>query len=184
MPHERVNLKHRAAIFLFLFAIAAFNFIGWPLQIRFTNLTLNYWFSGALALSIPLSLGWFCFALPNRRARVAGVALSVIALLPGVLFALLAITEAPSIGAKDDPSFELLSDARLDQSHYRLYRTNCGATCAYGLSLRREIDSPVGFKFVWPLWSKYREDEGTIKVVGTSEIQVFSGEYLLFAYVP
>lgn len=78
-----------------------------------------------------------------------------------------------------DPSFELLSQRQVKSVYYRLYRTNCGATCAYGLVLRKEYDLILGVKVVTPMWSQYRASEGEIVLGDTSTVRVVHGSRVL-----
>ncbi len=51
-----------------------------------------------------------------------------------------------------DRSFDLIDEKRVNDSHIRLYLTDCGATCSFGLVLRKEFDTPFGLKIVKSLW--------------------------------
>ncbi len=58
-----------------------------------------------------------------------------------------------------------IDTVELDQGwRLRLYRSDCGATCAYGLVLRKELDTGLGIVFVRSLWSRNRAYEGRLQM--------------------
>lgn len=136
-----------------------FNLGGWPLKIRFAAPSMNYWFVALLSIAVPISLALAAMTFQRRALKAVGIAVAAIATLPALLFSTFAAFEAVKIGKEGrDASYQLLGDISHGRYTYRLYLTNCGATCAYGLDLRRELDSSVGLKLVWPVWSKYRTE--------------------------
>jgi len=80
-----------------------------------------------------------------------------------------------------DPSYRLLSEVGRPLGSYRLYQTNCGATCAYGLELRREYSALGLLSAVSPVWQAAAEDAATLRVAGDGRVQVVRGEYVLHA---
>ena len=104
--------------------------------------------------------------------------LSVLLLLPSLMISGCAALEAPRVNEKVDGSYELISEASGKSSNFRLYRTNCGATCAFGLDLREERDMFLGVKLVSPIWSLYRASEGRV-VVDKSTVTVIHGNNIL-----
>lgn len=162
------------ALILAMFAQAMLNL---PYRPRLASPVANYWAVAALAALTPL-LG---FAVARtmrsnwlRPAAYIGAALLVI---PCILISSCALLEAPR-AAGVDRSYELLSEARADRFSYRLYRTNCGATCPYGLELREELDLPFGVKLISPKWSLYRASEGAVRVERSAVVVVRGDDVL------
>lgn len=94
-------------------------------------------------------------------------AVALLAVLTPALLFLVARFETPR-PSEADGSYELVGQAQAERVSYRLYRTDCGATCSFGLELREELDLPFGVKLVMPKWSMYRAAEGTVRVEGSS----------------
>lgn len=153
----------------------AYNLSSIQPQLRFQYAPLNYWVASALALALPVSVLWLCVRVSSRATRLAlGLAAAVTA-LPCAIFIFFSLLTAPTSGI--DASFEKISQVQNGRLAFRLYRTNCGATCSFGLALRREIDLPLGLKLVTVLWGKDREDQamvrrdsGMIQVVNQSNV--------------
>jgi hypothetical protein len=152
-------------------------YMGWPNQPRFSSPTLNYWFFAIAAIAFPALIAWLASGLTAKWSRRVQYGLACTLVLPCLLMTSCAVLEAPSIRTADG-SYEFLSEANDGSVTYRLYRTNCGATCAYGLDLRRKRDLFFGIKLVSPVWSKYQADEGNVYLEG-SKIQVRNGLDLL-----
>jgi hypothetical protein len=85
--------------------------------------------------------------------------------LPCAVFVFFSLLTAPTSGI--DASFEKISQIQNGRLAFRLYRTNCGAICSFGLALRREIDLPLGLKLVTTLWGKDREDQAVVRRIQT-----------------
>jgi hypothetical protein len=161
-----------------LMAVIVHAVSGLPMQVRFTYVPLNHWLAATLALWLPVMVLWVALRLVRRTHKVAGIVVSGVVALPSLAFAVLVCLEGSHVINNVDSSFELLSEAKSESASYRLYRTNCGATCAYGLVLRREYDSPLGVKLVSPVWSLYRASEGAVQVKG-SAVRIVSGTNVL-----
>ena len=145
-----------------------------PITIRFSTASLNYWFFALVCMTWPITLHCFARSLKPRVARIVGAAIGIaLSALPFIL-GLLAVHEALDAGRLGyDSSKKMLSEVVRPNGYFRLYLTNCGATCAYGLTVHREVETPMGIKFVWPLWSKYRTDsEASLRLSGTNTLQV------------
>ncbi len=155
-------------------------YMGWPYQPRFSSPTLNYLFFAIAAVAFPALIAWLASGLSAKWSRRVLYGLTFILALPCLLMSSCALLETPNRNAVDN-SYEFLSEANDGALTYRLYRTNCGATCAYGLDLRRERDLLLGVKLVSPLWSKYRADQGTVQVSG-SKIQVKNDSEVLVEF--
>ena len=110
------------------------------------------------------------------------LALAAVLAVPCGLYALLAFVGGSAVKNNIDPSFTLLSEATVSWGTYRLYQTNCGATCAYGLLLRKEFDTPLGIKVVSRIWSAYREEPATVQVTKDKTVEVVRGSLVLAAF--
>jgi hypothetical protein len=97
---------------------------------------------------------------------------------------LLVLNSAPQGQNAEDLSFRPLGEASTPKAAYRLYQTNCGATCAYGLELRREVDLPVGLRIVSPVWSAYREEPAAVRFTEQGTVEVYRGNYVLVSVKP
>jgi hypothetical protein len=150
-----------------------------PLQLRFQHPAANYWFASALAIALPCSIAWSAARFRRRWLRMAGLFVALLVAIPCGVFSLFALADAPEASSTVDPSFELIDQASPRGSAYRLYRTDCGATCSFGLALRREVDLLAGLKVVTPLWSQYRESEARLGVTST-HVQVLQGTKVLW----
>lgn len=160
-------------------AVLVYNVSGVPWQPEFVYAPLNYWLAAALALSVPALVLWIALNSSRRFLRLGGVVASAIIAIPCFFLAALSWLDGKNVENNVDRSFELLSEGQTRLAHYRLYRTNCGATCAYGLMLRKEYDVVPGVKLVTPIWSQYRASEGEIVLEGTSTVHVVNGSTVL-----
>jgi MFS family permease len=150
---------------------------GLPYQLRLSSAAENYWMLSIGVILFPVLLGWFAMSLSRRWIRRFSFLCAILLLLPCLFASSCAAHKAPQLG-QVDLSYELLSEAKDDEITYRLYRTNCGATCAYGLDLRKERDLFLGIKLVSPFWSKYQALAGEV-TVKNQKIQVSSGTEVL-----
>lgn len=175
------NQLNKAAniIFISLLFIVLFNWIGWPYHIRFDYIPLNYLAYSFLCFSLPVSALLASSLLISKTLKVSGVVCSVLIAIPAFLLGGFAFIGAQDvIESGEDASFEYLKQTKSDLGTYRLYRTNCGATCAYGLDLRKEMELPLGIKLVKTVWSQNRIDNAdlittdySIKVVHNNVVQ-------------
>jgi hypothetical protein len=166
MPHRTERLVAAAALAL-IFALFAQTALGVPYRPRFVSPVANYWTVAVLAALTPLLAFYVARSVAQKWLRRSGLIGSVLLLLPCVLVSSCAAFLAPS-SASQDAGYELVSEAKARMVTYRLYRTNCGATCAYSLELREELDLPLGTKLVSPKWSKYRASHGVLKLEESS----------------
>lgn len=178
-PESRTRVA--LGVFGLVLLVVAFNLADWSFKVRFTHPALNYWFTALLSVALPTSLAAAIWSIKRKLVRVLGLVLSLLLAVPAFIFALLAGYEAIRIQEQGhDGSFELLSEVASGSNAYRLYLTNCGATCAFGLELQRELDTPMGLKIVWPLWSKYRTDpNATLRLESENEVQVIENGALV-----
>lgn len=94
-----------------------------------------------------------------RRLAVWGAAVLMIPCVVVIGINLMDFWTADSSGHEPIDTVELGQGWRL-----RLYRSDCGATCADGLVLRKELDTGLGIAFVRSLWSRNRAYEGRLQM--------------------
>jgi hypothetical protein len=145
------------------------------------------WRVPALRLVSPMANGFgllLIFACPlvavvvgqrvlSGRSRV----LFALALAPVVAYSVLmlplilmgAITSNPG---KPEPSFLPITSAAARGSHLVLYRSNCGATCNFGVVLRQERRVAGAFLLVRDVASWYPADTGTLMPLGDDRVAV------------
>src|SRR5687768_17128366 len=136
MPQVR---QRRALVILGVLALLfAQGLLGLPYQVHSASSALNHWAVAFAIVSMPILAMYGAPALPAHwHPRRVFFGAAVLA-LPGVLLASCAALIAPPFGPSSD--FQQISEAQAGLSTYRLYRSDCGATCATGLVLREEID--------------------------------------------
>jgi hypothetical protein len=166
-----------SAALVLISAISAQAMLGLPYRPRFGNPTANYWAVAVLAALTPLLAYFVARTIAAKWPRRIGLIGALALMLPCSLVSSCAMFEAP-LPAHRDTSYQLLSEAHDGAVAYRLYRTNCGATCAYGLDLREEMDLRWGAKLVSPMWSLYRASEGTVEVEESAVLVVRGNEVL------
>lgn len=176
--HRSYSLFLALATLALIVVVTAQSIYKLPYQVRFSLPALNYWVSAGMALSVPFLLFWISLSLRRKWIRGLVMALSILLLLPSLVISGCAALEAPTVSENVDGSYELISEATGEASTFRLYRTNCGATCAFGLDLREEREIFLGVKLVSPVWSLYRASEGRV-VVEKSTISVLHGSDVL-----
>lgn len=176
MPAKKPHVA--AWLLLALLAGVIFQVIAsWPYQIRFESTWVNHWVFAVAAISFPFLAGWLALSLPGAWVRVLAQIFIILLFIPCLLIASCAALEAPRIG-EVDKGYELISEAADGAVTYRLYRTNCGATCSYGLSLREERTLFLGAKLVSHTWGLDRVSEGRV-VLKDSRVLVLDGEKVL-----
>jgi hypothetical protein len=160
MPH----IKQRRALVLLVALVLIFGqlLLGLPLQLRSSSSALNHWAAAFALVAMPVLAIYGAPALPPHwLSRKFSLVAAVLA-APTLLLAGCTALFAPSFGQSDD--FQQISEGQAGWSTYRLYRTDCGATCATGLVLRKEFDLVMGLALVTPIWSMYRASDGSVSV--------------------
>lgn len=176
MPYRRLHVAAAAGLAAILVLVAQ-AMLDLPFRIRSENPATNYWVVAALSLLVPVLLFIVVRPIPNAWVRRIGLVATAVMALPCLAVSSCAMLEAPK-PSETDGSYELLSEAYAGPLAYRLYRTNCGATCAFGLELREERDLLLGMRLVSPKWSLYRASEGAVKVE-QSAVLVVKGDDVL-----
>lgn len=172
--HDYPCAKWWGLLILVLIWVVFFNTRAWPIGLRVESDEANYWLALIAIIALPLSALAFSITLAHRILRTLCVAASVISLLPFGAVAIFTGLDIQKIQQRGrDTSFQVIDEASVGSFSYKLYLSNCGATCAYGLELRRELPGPFGLKLVQPLWSKYATgDEGTLRLRSESQIEI------------
>lgn len=178
MRHSR-GLALAVTLLVVALAVAVQGYFGLPYQLRFSRTALNYWVAAGISLALPVLVFWVTNFWKEKWIRRLCIGLASVLAVPCLLFSGLSMLEAPEYDAKVDGSYELLSESGQGVVTFRLYRTNCGATCAFGLDLREERDLFMGLKLVSPLWSLDRTSEGAV-VADESTVRVVAGSNTLW----
>lgn len=180
----RYPMQARAVLTVVLAAsalIVVLAFIREPVMPRFVAASLNYWFFAAAAAAVPASIVLLAVRSKSTVARIIGVALGLLLAIPLVPMAAIAAMEASDVAAADDPSHRLLGEIRERSGGvFRLYQSDCGATCGRGLTLYREFEYMNVVKLVFPVWSKQRQGNDTLHVSPLGQVQVLDGEHVIY----
>ncbi len=141
--------------------------------VRFESALVNYGFAFALLLLTPLLGLVAAFNLKElwTKVTIALVWAAVFCLLTLPMF-LIGINFIDIVTKGIDPSFEFLKEATNQNHRVRFYRTNGGATTAYGIVARVESKILPGLVWTKKIYSEYRQenvdfewlDEHTIKI--------------------
>lgn len=178
--HKGAMRKFSYILFAIVVSVIAFNWAGWPYQIRFTLPHLNYLAYALLCLLLPLSMLASALVTKNKHLKIGGIVLSLVIGLPSLFLAFFASIEAKhTMERGEDYSLKLLDQASTSFGTFRLYLTDCGATCSHGLLLRKEIDTSFGVKLVRPEWSVYKQNEAKLKLA-TNSVKVVNRGLTLY----
>lgn len=150
-----------------------------PWDVRFARAEINYWVTAGLFLAIPVPLIVAALTLRVLAARVACGLGAIAQAAPSFVCAYLVLIWGGDAKGDFDPSMERIEQLSEGRTTYRLYRTNCGATCSFGLLLQKEIDLPLGIKLVRPLWDQDRAYSGTVQRVRDT-LQVVNDDIVLW----
>src|SRR2546428_4041142 len=111
----------------------------WNAVVRLDSPSLN-----ALCLLVAYCLPWIALTVVllglTGWLRITGLSILALPLLFTLLFGpfvLLHLLSVRADGGKD-ASFELLAAAPVEGGRVAFYRTNCGATCSFGIAVRQE----------------------------------------------
>jgi hypothetical protein len=164
--------------FYFVFGFTAFNWAGWPIELRFSESHINYYFITLLCVLLPVTLFFKLLLGGDNRDFLGAAVLSALLGAGCFVVGIFAYTDANKIAqSKIDYSFEKVDEIQHDNKYFRLYRTNGGATTSFGLVLREESKDFLGLKVVNRVFSKYKASEGAMKIVDQNielEIQPYS----------
>jgi hypothetical protein len=174
-PRLRLPLQFLALVVVLLaYCLAS------PWQIRFSYVALNNLAAIALTISLPVSILWIALCAQHKVLKIVGIVFSALVALPTLLFAAFVLLQGVYVVENNiDRSFTLLSEAKGPTAYYRLYRSDCGATCSTDLVLRKEYDPHVGVKLVTQIWFRRFENAGSVHVDDRGTIRVTDGEQVL-----
>lgn len=178
MPHQSSN---RIACGLTVLvacvsAIVALNVLDTTPRFEYTP--LNYAAVILLALSIPAVLFWLAFAALSSGWRWVVAIIAIVITIPVGFFCLFASLELQSVvTAGVDTSFEPLAELRGEHMNHRVYRTNGGATTAYGIVLRRERPLLLGLKLVTVVRTYYPAHDATLERLPSGQARLSVGAY-------
>jgi hypothetical protein len=176
--------KSSYILMAFIIGAIVFNLVGWPYQVRFNVPHLNYWAYALLCVGLPFSILMASIHTTAKTAKFIGLTASVLVALPGLFLALFASIEAIDIMERgEDLTLKAIDEATTALGTYRLYVTDCGATCSFGLLLRKEIDTPIGLKLVKPQWSAYKQHEARLVSNGLN-LKVINDDKTLYEIAP
>jgi hypothetical protein len=118
-----------------------------PMVPRFEDERLNYATFIILVLAPPFSLLWITFKCFNGLFKWLLFVVSVFLAVPTGIASLFALDDLSYfINHGVDESFKKIDELETEGNFYRLYRTNGGATTAYGLVVRQEHPLYFGLK--------------------------------------
>lgn len=160
-------------ITVLIVTIVTLNVIDTPVELRFKQAEYNYLFAMALGILLPLSLLATSVLYKERLNLWVIVPACSLLIIPCGLVAFFAYDSFVTVRDSGvDGSFEKIGELAADDTHYRLYRTNGGATTAFGLVLRKENELLAGVKSVEVLFSQYRAVDGTLSLVSEDTIEL------------
>jgi len=164
---------------------AAFVMFGpLPMKVRFYRPAFNEWAFAAFLALPPLLIMQLLLKIRESPLRTAGIACSLVLAFLGLLAGFFTLVASPSFADNEHPSQILLSEATSDEGTFRLYRTDCGATCSATLVLWREIDTPFGIRLIDPVWMLDNEYQGRVEVSETGHVAVLQGQQVLVSFLP
>ena len=165
----------RQLIFVAIVMLLLVSSIGqWPFAIRFYYSPLNNWFFALLLLLLPISIISIGRAFDRRALRWLTITTGIVLLIPSLLIGCIEIFIFG--GLRVDPyGYELRSSLADGQSNYRVYiDSNGGAFAPPYIELRKEIDTPLGFKLVRSMWTDSRYDDVDLRIVDGSTLEVLT----------
>lgn len=175
MPPTESSPRRRRVLFdvALLFGVFLAMVANWRFEVlRFTSPSLN-----ALALLAGLALPVIALVIAADRLtgprRVAAFAL----LLPPVVYSLfcglfVTMNLLSIIGVGTDPSFESLGAVAVEGGRVGVYRTNCGATCNFGVAVRHERPLLPGVLLVRRLRGFYPAGAASFEALGPRTVRV------------
>ena len=161
------------SITLLVVVIAALNMADLPKELRFEEIKYNYLFVMVLCILLPLSLILTSLNLKERANRYGCLAVSLLLTLPAsFLYMVVSIDYDRLSRGGVDGRFERIDEIEVGESKYRLYRTNGGATTAFGLVLRKESAISEHINLVEVIFSKYQAAESTLRLIDENSIEL------------
>ncbi|MFP8967737.1 hypothetical protein ACKC9G_14230 [Pokkaliibacter sp. CJK22405] len=152
---------------------------------RFLMASWNYRAFAIWIMLLPLSAFATACLLRGQPLRVMLFFLSLTSFVfPSSFMAWFAWTEGDAVAQDSKASVRvLLSEVRVDKHTYRLYQSNCGATCSLDLVLMDEVLWPnLGMKWVRAEWYLARQAQGSLMLDGNT-LQVQDDGKVLYSKV-
>ena len=144
--------------------------IKFPTEIRFQNPYYNYLFVMSLFILLPISIFIKIYSSQNK---LMWVLISLPILFFSSIIILFITSDLSDINTYSiDPSFELTKQVEYNNTLYKLYRTNGGATTDYGLILMKENNLPLGLKLTKILWEQYHENNATLELIQPNKLKL------------
>jgi hypothetical protein len=113
----------------------------------------------------------------QRGWRIVASASMTFLVLLSALPACFATLDMNDISRERDPGFQPLWNEQRGASKVVLYRSDCGATCDFGLVLRQERRILPGLQIVRFLHSWYRAYEATVNPISPNRLRVEIAPY-------
>ena len=143
-----------------------------PIELRFENTKYNYLFTSILCILLPSLIFISSFTF-SKKLKVIGIISSLILSIPCAVTFLFTSNSFKQIHTKGiDLSFEKIKEIELNDSKYRLYRTNGGATTSFGLVLRKETLLIKGINIVEVMFYKYKASESSLTLINEQAIEL------------
>lgn len=148
------------------FVTALFLFIRFSNIIVFENPLIKHFIFIIAYISL-LILFYYSFLLPKLYLKIISGLLIGLFSLFGFFFLLFTLLDIHSISEwkGKDLSFECINEINLHDSKIRVYRTNGGATTAFGIVVREEKEILPGVFYTNKLFYKYRMDTIGLQIV-------------------
>ena len=172
------NLKYVTVLLLVLAALVLNIGTTWPLTIRFYDWRLNYWCGALLPIALAVSVVLFGAALQRPLFKVAAWAVGAVLFSVFCINLLLIRMAIPSASDKEDPNLRLMNELQIKGVRFRLYENDGigGMFAVPSADLRKEWDTPLGFKLVHSVWGSVyyccdvslRLSIGSIEVIDNS----------------
>jgi len=151
----------------------------WNAALRWNSPTLN-----AASLLIAYLFPWLSLGLvlwrSRGRLRITAVVVLAVPLLYTLIFGPLVFLHLVSVQADGDKdsSFEFLAAVPVEGGRVAIYRTNCGATCAFGIAVRQERRLFWRLVLVRHLGGFYRADDARYEALSPRRVRVSVPPYV------
>ena len=163
-----MRLEARLPVVLFISALlVGLNATNqFPYVVRFNQPLFNNGCVALAALSVPVAVALLVRTTARRLLRWAAVAAAAVLLIPALLLVLLL---AVDLGSRDSLQDELMVGA----AAFRVYMREPAFVSSPPFTvLRREIDTPIGLKFVRQIWQDERYGNARLRRLNSASIEV------------
>ena len=151
-------------------------------KVRFNSPYLNYFAVSFLLFTLPISaLIESLFVKGKIYKIIFGVCILIVAVPLYVCGGVSAFAGYEIFKDKKDPFKLQIDSVSNEMGTFRLYQTDCGATCSFGLLLQPEFDLPIGIKFTKEIWATEKETDGNGKIIsGEHSLKIIENDKVLF----